>query len=330
MPVILCVGCGVARRDDGVAGDGRARQLADDAALGHDQHAVAEVGQLLGLGGDRRAPPCRSLQARGSGDGSPPRAPMSTPRVGSSRISTLRLALQPAADHDLLLVAAAEPRRPAVRAGRLDREVARSSARASSARVRADEAAAPARGSAPSRLARLTLKATLLAEDAAPRRGAPPAPEPTPALTASAGLRGANGLPSQLSSSPPSGRSAPIDQPRSLAAPGADEPAEAEHLAAMQIEADAAALPRRARQIAHGQHDVPRRTRCGACGAVASTVARRRSPRPAPPRQPGARRVRHDRSAVAEHGDPVAEVEDLVEPVRDVEHRDADRPRGRG
>ena len=71
------------------------------------------------------ARPGPARPARGSGAGSRPWRPTSMPRVGSSRISSLRVDAEPAGEQHLLLVAARELADPLLGAGALDAEAAR-------------------------------------------------------------------------------------------------------------------------------------------------------------------------------------------------------------
>ena len=79
------------------------------AALAHDQDAVAH-GQHLGQVGADEDDGHALAASSSTSWWTSTLAPTSMPRVGSSRISTLRLRLQPLAEHDLLLVAARERR----------------------------------------------------------------------------------------------------------------------------------------------------------------------------------------------------------------------------
>ena len=165
-----------------------------DRALRHHQHAVAEIGQLLGLGRDDEHRHAARRRVRGRADEFRARAPTSTPRVGSSRISTLRLGAQPAADHHLLLVAAAEPADRRLDARRLDREVADRRSAPALSRRRPLISGRQRLKTSESRLARLRLKATLFVSTSPSARRSS-GTKPMPAFTAVGGLRGRNGLP---------------------------------------------------------------------------------------------------------------------------------------
>ena len=111
----------------------------------------------------------------------------------------------------------------------------------------------------------------------------------------------------------------PVDRAQELAAPGADEPADPDHLARADLEADVAHV-RQAGDVADGQDGFA--VALGPLGVelpdlasdhqLDELVRRRRR------REPG-----RDRAAVGEDGDAVAEAADLVEAVRDVDHADA-------
>ena len=118
------------------------------------------------------------------------------------------------------------------------------------------------------------------------------------------------------------------DHAHQLAPPGADQAGEAEDLAAMERRRlDAVDLRRRAARHRRAEHGA--RRRASARGRRLPVARRRRSPRSGRAGQVLAADHARDRRAVAEDGDPVAEVEDLVEPVRDIEHRDAGARRSR-
>ena len=93
---------------------GRARrELADDLALVDDEDAVGERQDLLQLERDEQdaLPSSRSSTSRRWTNSI---APTSRPRVGCAAISTRRVAVDLAREHDLLLVAAGERRAPGV------------------------------------------------------------------------------------------------------------------------------------------------------------------------------------------------------------------------
>ena len=87
-------------------------ELRLQAALAHDQDAVGDREHLGQLGGDHQHGDAAAARARRGSGGPRPWCATSMPRVGSSTMSTRRLAAQPLGEHDLLLVAAREARSP--------------------------------------------------------------------------------------------------------------------------------------------------------------------------------------------------------------------------
>ena len=228
-------------------------------------------------------PPLR--QARGSDDGFRRARPTSTPRVGSSRMSTFGRDAKPPADDDFLLIAAAQLPDRRFDARRLDREVADRRARRAPCRRlplmngstgRDDDRAADWRG--PTLNARLFVRISPSA-----RRSS--GTKPTP------GLDGVGRARAARKASPFERHRALVravgaeQEARQFASPRADEAAKPEHLALSQIEADVLDLRR-----AGERPRTERRSRCRGREARAfvrfacDRPRRRRSPRPAPAR----------------------------------------------
>ena len=238
-------------------------------------------------------------------------APRSTPRVGSFRSRILGLAREPAGDDDLLLVAAGERGDPVARATELDPQpvdVAREPSplepsRRRPARVRGRWSAA--RSSRGSRATRTATRRAARGARRRCRRGPRAAGESTSAVRPSD--RGAR----DPSRPPPAARAGirPGPWPSSPASPTISPARSSKSIAAPS---GAAARPRRASTTSLGAA----RSGCGVrrCPVRCSApVISRTSSR--------CRRLaaasRRDRLAGAHHGDAVADLLDLVHPVRD-------------
>ena len=131
---------GVARRDDALASQRLAGELADDPSLRHDKHAVAQVRQLLRVGGYDQHRHALARQVADEPMDLGPRADVDAAR-GLVENEHFRLRLQPTSDDDLLLIAAAQPPDRRLGAGVFDREVADGALGERLAAAAADEAA---------------------------------------------------------------------------------------------------------------------------------------------------------------------------------------------
>ena len=147
-----------------------------------------------------------------------------------------------------------------------------------------------------------------------------PATKPSPASMAVRRRLAPRAWRRRGSTLPPSIGSTPEQRPADRLLPGAAQPDQADHLAAADVEGDRPDVA----ADAGPSRSAPGRGR-GAVGPHEHLLGRpaddrRRSARAASPRA-----VRHgiDQPAVAQHDQPVRDREDLVQPVRDVDHADA-------
>src|SRR6266403_3968569 len=295
-----------------------ASQLAGDPALAHDQDAVAHAEQLGQLRGDHddgfallgavvEEPVDLALGAYVDAAG------------GLVEDEHLGVGGEPLADHHFLLVAAGQVADPLVEAGRADPERAHESVtillrpRGAYPAQRAQDAPPGGQDQVgldvhPQRQA-IALAVFRQVGDASPDRvGRAPDPNPLPSDEDLAGLEGVRAE----------------DGPGHFGAAGADQPGESQDLAAPELEAhvlDGAAAPEPARlqrDLGVGLvRDLAGRLVDGAAhhhpdDLVDAGVARRKGVHVLP---------------VAQHRDPVGDLLELLEPVRDVNHPYATIPK---
>ena len=229
----------------------------------------------------------------------------------------LRLGREPLRQHDLLLVAAGQVPTGSLRRWYLScRRVAHSAASARSARA---ARCRPSRASAPQPRHRRVAR-----DRRGPSRGpagaGPRARTPMPARIAASGRPAAAAAARRPRRAPPSGLSMPKIARATSQRPGADEPGERDDLARADLERDVGehALAGEPLDLEHRRADL---------ASLAWGRARRARGRPSGAR---ARRRRSRRSAQSCTTSPsritvtrLADREDLLEPVRDEQHRGA-------
>ena len=304
-----------ARRGPAALGQRLAPDLAGHPSLAEHQHAVAQRHQFLGV---RRAQQHRAPR-RARGQRSARRWPpwRRRRRPGWARRAAARrgLGAQPLGEHDLLLVAAAEQLQRPLGVGRAQPDGRPSAASRPARRRRGSRraAAAAARSAGSVRFSR-----TLIAITAPCALAVGGHEGRCPLSIAADHVPGRQRSPATVDP-PPARRSAPNSSGASSSRPEPSMPPTPTISPGPQLERQV--VQRRAAEPVDGQHDrspVAARLAARAVGdgvpTISVTIASWSSPPPA---------ALGDHPAVAQHHDPVGEVEDLVEPVGDEDARPA-------